>query len=267
MTLLITSAVEQLVSSGRAAQFVFLLIIGVVSYVSYELGKRGRIWEIRPLEGLEAVDEGIGRAAEMGRPILVLPGISNLRNAQTVAGLTMFGEVTQRAAEIGLDTHCIATSTEVVTAAEAVARDAYTRIGKPEMYTSGKYVEWYGGGQFVYAVGAAGHIMEMKPALLVYMGYFLADVIVTAETGARVGSISIGSTTDQSATPLMGMFCDYMLMGEEMYAASATITQNPLAIATLAGEDWIKLILLGLMVVGVLAYAAGNQFIWTLLGK
>lgn len=134
------------------------------------------------------------------------------------------------------------------------------------MYSPGKYVRWFGGGQFVYAVGAAGHILEMQPALLIYMGYFLADVIVTAEMGARVGAISIGSTTDQSATPLMGMFCDYMLMGEEMYAASAQITQDPLATATLAGEDWMKILLLGLMIVGALANMAGSDFIWTYLG-
>jgi hypothetical protein len=109
--------------------------------------------------------------------------------------------------------------------------------------------------------------MEVKPALLIYMGYFLADVIVTAEMGSRVGAVSIGSTTDQSATPLMGMFCDYMLIGEEMYAASAEITRDPLATATLAGEDWMKILLLAIMVVGALANMAGNDIIWALLGK
>jgi len=267
MTMLkLSSSVAQLFFTGRMMQFFFVLLLGVITYLFYQYGKAGRTWEIRPLEGLDAVEEGIGRSAEMGRSILVLPGISNLQNAQTVAGLTMYGEVTERAAKIGIDTHTIMTSTEAVTVAEAIARDAFQRAGRPEMYSPGQYVRWYGGGQFVYAVGAAGHIMEMKPALLIYMGYFLADVIVTAETGSRVGAVSIGSTTDQSATPLMGMFCDYLLIGEEMYAASAEITRDPLAIATLAGEDWMKILLLGLMVVGVLANMVGNNFIWTLLG-
>lgn len=266
MTMLkLSSAVGQLIA-GRTAQFLFMLLLGVITYLFYTYGKQGRTWEIRPLEGLDAVEEGIGRAAEMGRSILLLPGISGLQSAQTIAGLTMYGEVTERAALIGIDTHTIMTSTQAVTVAEAIARDAFARAGKSEMYSPGKYVRWYGGGQFVYAVGAAGHIMEMKPALLIYMGYFLADVIVTAEMGSRVGAISIGSTTDQSATPLMGMFCDYMLIGEEMYAASAEITRDPLAIATLAGEDYMKILLLGLMIVGVLANMVGSDIIWTLLG-
>lgn len=266
MMQIMTSVVGEIIRTGRVAQFAFLALLAIFTSYAYSLGRKGRTWDIRPLEGLDAIDEGIGRAAEMGRPILLLPGISGLNNAQTMAGLTMYGEVTERAAKIGLDTHTIMTSTQAVTAAEAIARDAFVRAGKPEMYSPGKYVRWFGGGQFVYAVGAAGHIMEMKPALLIYMGYFLADVIVTAETGARIGAVSIGSTTDQSATPLMGMFCDYMLIGEEMYAASAEITRNPLAIATLAGEDWMKLILLVLMVIGVLANMASNNFVWQLLG-
>jgi len=262
----LTSAVAQLFVTGRTAQFLFMVLLGGITYLFYNYGKQGRTWEIRPLEGLDAVEEGIGRSAEMGRPILILPGISGLESAQTIAGLTMYGEVTERAALIGVDTHTIMTSTQAITVAEAIARDAFARAGKPELYSPGNYVRWYGGGQFVYAVGAAGHIMEMKPALLIYMGYFLADVIVTAEMGSRVGAVSIGSTTDQSATPLMGMFCDYLLMGEEMYAASAEITKDPLAIATLAGEDWMKILLTGLMIVGVLANMAGSDFIWALLG-
>lgn len=267
--LTIYSGTGQILRSGRVFQLTFLLLIMVLVYISYYLGRKGKTWAIRPLEGLEAVREGIGRAAEMGRPILLLPGIGGLTtttSAQTVAGLTMFGEVTQRGAEIGVPTQAIMTSTQAVAVAEAIAQQAYRSVGKSELYEPGKFVKWYGSGQFVYAVGAAGHILLEKPALIIYMGYFLADVIVSGETGSRVNAIQIGSTTDQSATPLMGMVCDNLLFGEEMYAASASITEDKLAIATLAGEDWVKLILLGLMSIGVLATLMGSNYLWQLMG-
>jgi hypothetical protein len=259
------SSVVSEIASGRAFQLVFLIIMGILGTLSYELARRGRNWTVRSLEPLEAMKEGIGRAAETGRPILVLPGIGGLSSAQTIAGLTVYGEITQRAAEVGVVTHNITSSTDVVMASEAIARDAYSAIGKPELYEPGKYVKWFGQDQFVYAVGAAGHIMQEKPAMVALIGYFLADVVVTGETGNRVGAIVIGGTTDQSATPLMGMMCDYLLMGEEMYAASAAITGDRFATATLAGEDWIKLILLAIMVIGVLAWVVGFQDIykWT----
>ena len=260
------SFVSQITRGTRNFQLLLLVGMAVLAYVSYYLARHGKVWSIRPLEGLEAIREGIGRSAEMGRPILVLPGISDLSNAQTIAGLTVFSEITRRAAEIGVTTDCIATGTDVVAASEALARDAYDALGKPELYTPGKYVKWYGGDQFVYAVGAAGHMLLSKPAMTVFMGYFLADVIVTGETGSRVGAVQIGGTTDQSATPLMGMMCDYMLFGEEMYAASASITGDKWSMATLAGEDWVKIVLLALMVVGVFAWAFGSKHIWDIMG-
>lgn len=266
---IIASGVRNILTEGRAFQFMFLILLWALGYLSYHLGKQGKTWPIRMLEGLESIREGIGRSAEMGRPILVLPGIGSMTsetNAQLMAGLTMFGEVTQRAAEIGVPTHCILTDTAGVAASEAIARQAYKAIDKEELYEPGKFIKWYGSGQFVYAVGAAGHLLLEKPAMVIYMGYFLADVIVSGETGSRVGALQIGSTTDQSATPLLGMVCDSMLFGEEMYAASALITEDKLAIATLAGEDWVKVIMLFLMIFGSIACAAGSKAIWTLMG-
>lgn len=266
MNHVITSITSELITRGASFQLFFLILSAVCASIAFYLARRGKTWEIRPLEGLEAIYEGVGRAAEMGRPILFLPGISSLSNAQTIAGLTVYGEVAQRSAEIGVPTHLITSYTEVVAASEAVTRDVYIRAGKPELYQPGKFVKWYGADQFVYATGASGHILLEKPATIIYYGYFLSDVIVTGETGSRVGSLQIGATTDQSATPLMAMVCDYQLIGEEMYAAAASITKDRNAVATLAGEDWIKLILLILMVIGTLGSLAGWELIYQIMG-
>jgi hypothetical protein len=256
--------VEQIVVRGKAFQLVFLLILGILTYIAYYLGKRGRVFEIRPLGGLDATWEGIGRAAETGRPIMVLTGISGLGESQTIAGLTVYGEVTQRAVSIGVETHTSNTSTDVIAFSEAITKSAYDAAGKPEKYIPGEYVRWFGGDQFSYAVGCAGYILEKKPAIIVFMGYFLFDVIVSMESGNRVGSKIIGGTL--SALPEMSVFSDYLLIGEELYAASAQISQDRMVIATLAGQDWMKLILVALMIVGVVLILAGNNAIVNLLG-
>ncbi|MBS7631768.1 hypothetical protein KEJ47_09440 [Candidatus Bathyarchaeota archaeon] len=257
--------VGQIIQTGRAFQLVFLLIIGALGYVSYYLGKKGKTWEIRPLEGLEATYEGIGRAAEMGRPIMVLPGISDLGNPQTLAGLTVLGEVAQQSAEIGVTAITSASNPGVITAEEAIIRSSYTAAGKPELYSPGKYVRWFGGDQFAYAVGAAGQILGEKPAVIVYMGYFLFDVIVDGETGNRIGAVQIGGTL--GSMDMVALFCDNILIGEELYAASASITRDKIAVATIAGQDWIKLITLGIMILGVIFSLAGSKVIWEILGR
>jgi hypothetical protein len=264
---MITPLVEQIVKSGKAFQLVFLLVIVAATYASYYLAKKGRSWPIRPLEGLEAVREGIARCAEMGRPVLVTPGISSLtavQSAQTIAGLTMLGEVAQRSASIGVTCTTNASSEQIVLASEAIVRNALTMAGRPELYSVGKYVRWFGSDQFSYAVGCAGQILEENPGLVVFMGYFLADTVVTGETATRIGAIKIGGTLGSIA--FLAMMCDYLLIGEEMFVASAAITEDKNAIATIASQDWIKLIVLAFGILGVVLYALGDKIIYNILG-
>lgn len=262
---MLTSAFTgQIIASGRIFQLCFALSIGILTYVAYNYGKQGKTWEIRQLEALEAIYDGIGRAAETGRPILMLPGISNLGNPQTLAGLTLFGEISQRSAEIGVEAIASASNTAVITATEAIVRGAYTAAGKPEMYAPGKYVRWFGGDQFAYAVGSAGQIMATKPSVILYAGYFLFDVIVSGDTGSRVDAVQIGGTL--GSMEMISMMCDYIFIGEELYAASAAITQDPMSMATIAGQDWVKILAVGLMVLGVLVKMAGSDAILNLMG-
>lgn len=91
------SIIEQVTpKAGQMFNLAVLIVAGIFVYVSYYLARKGRQWTIRPLEAIEAIQEGIGRAAEMNRPVLMFPGIGNLQNVQTIAGLTMLGEIVER---------------------------------------------------------------------------------------------------------------------------------------------------------------------------
>lgn len=262
---MLTSAFTgQIIVPGKLFQLFLVLLLGLLTYIAYYYGKQGRIWEIRTLDALEAIYEGIGRAGETGKPILMLPGISNLGNPQTLAGLTLFGEISQRSAEIGVDAIASASNTAVITATEAIVRSSYYAAGKPELYSPGKYVRWFGGDQFAYAVGAAGQILQAEPSVILYAGYFLFDVIVSGDAGARKGAIQIGGTL--GSLEMISMMCDYIFIGEELYAASAAITKDEMSIATIAGQDWVKLVAILLMIVGVIVTMAGSNAILNLMG-
>jgi hypothetical protein len=180
-----------------------------------------------------------------------------------LAGLTIFGEISQRSAEIGTEAIASASDTAVITATEAIVRSAYTAAGKPDLYSPGKYVRWFGADQFSYAVGSAGQILATKPAVVIYAGYFLFDVIVSGDTGSRVGAVQIGGTL--GSLEMISMMCDHIFIGEEIYAASAAITRDNMSIATIAGQDWVKILAILLMSLGVIVTMAGSNAILNIM--
>lgn len=262
MNYLLVSNVGQLIVTGKIFQLFFLIAIAVVSYIAAKYAERGRRWAIRPLEGLEAIYEGIGRSAEMGKPIMALPGMYGLGDPAELAGLTVLGEVSQRAAELGIEPLTSASLPEVLVAEEAIIRSSYEAAGKSELYTPGKFVRWYGNDQFSYAMGTAGLIIAEKPGLICHTGSYLWDVIIVAETGARMGAVQVGGGT---AMPSLALFCDYLLITEELYAASAQISKDEKAIATIAGQDWVKLGMLLTIIIGSLLMWAGSDVIYQIL--
>ena len=51
--------------------------------------------------------------------------------------------------------------------------------------------------------------------------------------------------------------CDYTLIGEELYAASAYLSKEPIQIGTLRGQDIGKAFILSVMAVGTLLATLG----------
>jgi hypothetical protein len=59
----------------------------------------------------------------------------------------------------------------------------------------------------------------------------------------------------------MSVFADYLLIGEEIFAASAMISRNNRVVATLASQDWLKLICVTLMLLGVILGLAKSNWL------
>jgi len=75
-----------------------VICIIIFFIVTYLIRKKGP-GMIRKVAGLAAVDEAIGRATEMGRSILFVPGIQDLDDIQTIAGLSILNRVATITAE------------------------------------------------------------------------------------------------------------------------------------------------------------------------
>ena len=77
---------------SRLTLFLLVVIIGFAIFYFINRAKTGKELFIRKIAGLEAVDDAVGRATEMGRKIFYIPGIMDMDSMQTIAGVTILEE-------------------------------------------------------------------------------------------------------------------------------------------------------------------------------
>ena len=212
--------------------------------------KEGKPLFLRKIPGLEAVEEAVGRATEMGRPVLFIPGIAELDEIDTIAGISILGRVAQITAQYETPLYVPVRYPLVLAAGQEVVEQAYIKAGKPELYDKDT-VRYVAGEQFSFTATVNGYMMRERPATNIYMGAFFAESLLLAETGNAAGSIQIAGTARPEQLPFFIAACDYTLMGEELYAASAYLSHEPIMMGGLKGQDFMKILIIILIVIGI----------------
>jgi hypothetical protein len=239
-----------------------LLFVLVVGYI--QLAKRGKKLFIRRITGLSAIEEAIGRATEMGRKMLYIPGILSLSEIQTIASLYILGHVAKKTATYGATLECPNIDPLTFTAARETVQQAYMEAGKPDQYKE-DMVTYITYDQFAYTASVTGKMVRERPATNFFIGSFFAESLILAETGQSVGAIQIAGTAELAQLPFFVTACDYTLIGEELYAASAYLSREPLLLGTIKAQDTIKAILMIAMAVGIVVLALGSDIVRRLL--
>lgn len=238
------------------AFFTFLTIFYVMK------AKKGADLYVRPLGGIEAVDDAIGRATEMGRPILYVLGLGSAADIATIASFTILGRVAKKVAEYQTELLVPTYDPIVMTVAQEVVKSAYLDAGRPDAYKEDT-VHFVTQSQFAYVAAVNGIMLRELPATNVYMGKFFAESLILAETGALAGSIQISGTDEIAQIPFFIVACDYTLIGEELYAASAYLGKEPVLLGSLKAQDYAKAAIIFLAVVGVILaqFEFGQYFV------
>lgn len=219
--------------------------------------RKNRNLFIRRISGLDAVDEALGRATEMGRPTLYVPGLSSIEDVATIASLNILGEVAKKTAKFGTPLIVPNTNPIVYTVAREIVKESYTSVGRPDAFTQ-DIVFFVTDTQFAFAAAVDGIMTREKPATNFLIGMFYAEALILAETGAATGAVQIAGTDAVSQLPFFITACDYTLIGEELYAASAYLSREPLLLGGIKGQDYGKALIVIIIVIGtLLALAAG----------
>lgn len=220
---------------------------------------------LRRIPGLDAVEEAVGRATEMGRPVLYLTGSGDLggggdpSSLATIAATVILGEVAKRVATYGAELKVPHRASIVMAICQEMVKEAYFAAGRPDAYKED--INFFiTGDQFAYTAAVDGIMLREQPAANFFLGYYYAESLLLAETGAATGAIQIAGTDAEHQLPFFITACDYTLIGEELYAASAYLSREPVLVGTLRGQDIGKGFLLAVMILGTLFITVGE--IW-----
>lgn len=241
-----------------------LVMCGAMGLFMY-LARKGTKIEIRPIPGFAAIDEAMGRAAEMGKPLHFTPGFGGLV-AATFAAMEVLGYVTKLAAQYDVRLIVTVSQAETYAITEQVMRQSYLEAGKPESFRP-EDCRFISTDQWAYASGVIGILFREKVASNIMIGQFAAESLILAEAGNTVGAIQIAGTTNAYQIPFFVVACDYVVLGEEMFAAGAHFAKNELHLGSLRGEDIIKAICIVLMVLGAILTSSGSKTLTTLMSK
>lgn len=236
----------------RSNALLFLLAFGGALLYSIRAARKRGSTYIRPLAGLEAIEDGVGRATEMGKPVLFIPGTGDIDQVETLAGLAVLGRIAKITATYDTPLMVPCLYPMPLAAAGEVVKQSYIDAGKPDSYND-DIVQYMAGESFGFAAAVNGWMMRAKPATCIYLGQFHAESLLLAETGNAAGAIQIAGTAQPEQLPFFIAACDYTLIGEELYAASAYLTKEPKLMGSLKAQDIFKFVIGTSIIIGALS--------------
>ena len=226
---------------------VFLIVFAAANYLGMNRTKKGFHIPIRRVPGLDAMEEAIGRATEMGRSSLfVIP--SGQFDAQAFAAFDILGYVAKESAKY--DTRLIVVNglPESHAISQEVDRQAYVTQGKEEKYDPNDMLFLSSG----FNAGVLGIYEREKLGANFMFGSFFFESLTLAEAGSRTGAIQVSGTANTHQLPFLVAACDYTLIGEEIYAAGTYLSRNGAQIGSLVAQEVGKYVSIAIMLFGSL---------------
>lgn len=254
------------IQEGKIVGLILLALVFVIT-IYYMSG--GRIPYVRRVAGLDAIDDAVGRATEMGKPVVGSYGWAfGSFDYWTVAGLTILSYLAEQ---------CVKNNTRLIVptggstgsfivrpVAVEIVKNAYEAGGKGDSFNEND-MPFLSGSQFAMGSGYAGILLKYRPGSMILAGQSAADAMMIAEVSNQVGAITITSPTYIGNVAALACASDYVMIGEEAIAAGAYLSQNPAQLASIRTQDIYKFIAIGLILVGWLTLLVGSDFVTALL--
>lgn len=248
---------------GKLNNLILSLVFmsAVVTFI--EIARRKPDIFIRRIAGLEAIDEAIGRATEMDRPVMFVHGGGSVSSMSVIASLNILSHIAHRAAEHDTRIRVMNQDPLVTAVSQEAVQQACTEAGRPDAFSADD-VSLVASDQFSYVAAVSGIMVREQPGAIFMLGAFGAESLLLSETGSSTGAIQVAGTDSYTQLPFFVTTCDYTLMGEELYAASAYLSREPRMLGSLRGQDVGKAFVMIVLLAGtaVLTVTAAMDGPW-----
>ena len=217
---------------SKLSTFIIALVsIIIVLYTTYHKKSRDK-YQVRRIAGLSAIDDAVGRATEMARPLLFTPGWGgDIQRPTTIASMNILANVSAKTAQYGCSLIYPTHDPVIQAVAQEVVREGYARAGFPDRYRA-EDIAYVTSSQFGYAAAVDGMIARLKPN--------------------SVGAIQIAGTDSTIQLSFFIVACDYTLIGEELFAASGYLSGDKSILASVRAQDMLKVLIAVFIIVAVI---------------
>jgi len=248
-----------MILEGLRFDFILLALNFALMYLFMRKAEGGNPPKIRPVPLIEELDNIVGRASEMGRPIHFSTGYGGLHDewaVMCVAGLALLSKVAELCGKhrVWLQFTCF--RGYLVPIGQDLLKTGYEKGGTPDMY-SPDMVSYVGEDQPAYIAFMMDYFMSERPAVGFMFGAIQAEMNHHLMMCARVGAICCAGTPRLYYQGKIALMADYGLLGEELYVAGASITKDPVHLGSIEAEDYSKLIVILLLFLAAIVVNIG----------
>ena len=244
-----------LVEGRKIGLLTMIVMISLLWYFMTRAGK-GKLEAVRRLHVIDAIDEAVGRAVETGRQVMTTYSYPDGLRPGILVGLEMVGYVSKIAAEKGAEMLIPVGGGQSYPIALENYRVGCLEAGRPELFKA-ENVHFLTHQQWAYGAGVMGLMERERPGACIFMGPFLVEGIHFGVQTQRIDTVGIGGVERYDMGAFMFITMNYTILGSELYAAGAYMSEDPATISGIATEDVLKWSLGILVILGTILRLAG----------
>jgi hypothetical protein len=251
-----------IIAEGKSLLVFFFAVTTIPAFYYLWRAMQKQPIPLREMAALRFIEEGVDRAVETGKPVFMGPGdmayMSGEYTPMTIAAMNVIRYTTTLCVQRGArPIFAIPAQAAVLPLIDGIYREVAIAEGKPEAYDRTNIYFW-GADQPSYAAGAMTTVDLEKPALYVILGACSGQGSETTTGRARfVGAITVMGTPRYWMNPRSAFYSHCPVLGDDTYAVGALCTGDPLVASPIIGGDVLKLVVLGIMLLGFILQAAG----------